>query len=116
MFTGRRPTDENLKEGLDLHKFVEMAFPEHIMDIVDPCLLFEGNDTSRVKYTECLVSVVRIGLMCSKQSSRERMQMADVVREMQQIRDRFTANQGEIRNKDNLKDGGTSRVMSKNIK
>lgn len=111
MFTGRRPTDENLKEGLDLHKFVEAAYPEHVMDIVDPCLLFEGNDrASRVKSQECLVSVLRIGLSCSKQSSRERMQMADVVREMQAIRDVFTGNQGEIRNKDNLKGECSSRL------
>ncbi|KAB1216913.1 hypothetical protein CJ030_MR4G016074 [Morella rubra] len=39
MFTGRRPTDEIFKDGLDLHKFAEMALPERLFQVVDPKLL-----------------------------------------------------------------------------
>ena len=111
MFTGRRPTDEILREGLDLNRFVAMAFPERIMDIVDPCLLFQWKDQNlRLKTQECLASVLKIGLTCSKQLPRERMQMADVIREMQAVRDRFsgTGNNGEVGNKDNLEGEGPS--------
>ena len=111
MFTGKRPTDEILREGLDLHRFVEIAFPECIMDIVDPCLLFQGKDQNlELKAQECLVSVLRIGLSCSKQLPREQMQMGDVIRDMQAVKEIFTGtgNHREIRNKNNLKDEGPS--------
>ncbi|KAK9913727.1 hypothetical protein M0R45_037536 [Rubus argutus] len=39
MFTGRRPTDEMFKDGLNLHSFVKMAIPARLMKIVDPALL-----------------------------------------------------------------------------
>ncbi|KAG1360809.1 receptor kinase-like protein Xa21 [Cocos nucifera] len=39
MFTGKRPTDEIFNESLDLHRFVETAFPTQIMDIIDPQLI-----------------------------------------------------------------------------
>lgn len=39
MFTGRKPTDEMFKDGLNLHNFVKMAIPERLMQIVDPTLL-----------------------------------------------------------------------------
>ncbi|KAG1362579.1 putative LRR receptor-like serine/threonine-protein kinase [Cocos nucifera] len=41
MFTGKRPIDETFNESLDLHQFVEMAFPTQIMNIVDPQLIRE---------------------------------------------------------------------------
>ncbi|KAK9986073.1 hypothetical protein SO802_031024 [Lithocarpus litseifolius] len=40
LFIGRRPIDEMFKEGLGIHKFIAMALPEHVMDIVDPSMFF----------------------------------------------------------------------------
>nr|XP_019704484.2 receptor kinase-like protein Xa21 [Elaeis guineensis] len=99
MFTGKRPTDETLKEGLGLRKFLEMAFTERVMDIVDPRLLSKENngeanyriqDTGNTRIQECLVSVLGIGLLCSNESPRERMQMADVIKELLAARDALT--------------------------
>lgn len=39
MFSGRRPTDDMFKDGLDLHKVVKRALPEQVARIVDPILL-----------------------------------------------------------------------------
>ncbi|KAB1216914.1 hypothetical protein CJ030_MR4G016073 [Morella rubra] len=39
MFTGRRPTDEKFKDGLDLRKFAKLALPERLFQVVDPKLL-----------------------------------------------------------------------------
>ena len=39
MFTGRRPTDDMFKDGLNLHKFVKMALPKRLIEIVNPMLL-----------------------------------------------------------------------------
>ena len=44
MVTGKRPTHALFSEGLDLHKFVEMAVPDRVMDIVDPILLHNDHE------------------------------------------------------------------------
>ncbi|KAJ0086344.1 hypothetical protein Patl1_07638 [Pistacia atlantica] len=108
MFTGKRPTDEMFKDDLNIHNFVSMAFPNHVMDIVDPSLLLEEEDedkddggeettmrnvesqgNNKKKMEEFLVPVLRIGLMCSTTSPRERMRMNDVVNNLIAIRDSF---------------------------
>ncbi|XP_077216638.1 uncharacterized protein LOC143851178 [Tasmannia lanceolata] len=98
MFTGKRPTDDMFKEGLNLHKFVEMALPEQVMEVTDPVLLEEANadvndykkcSNMRSKMEECFVSVLRIGLACSADQPRERKEMGDVVDEISVIRDMY---------------------------
>ncbi|KAM7469493.1 hypothetical protein LguiA_007676 [Lonicera macranthoides] len=39
MFTGRRPTDDMFKDGLNLHNYIKMALQEQGMQIVDQTLL-----------------------------------------------------------------------------
>jgi serine/threonine protein kinase len=105
MFTGKRPTDDMFKDGLSIHKFIAMALPECVMDIVDSSMPFEegeedvddetNNDDievddhfvagSRVK--DCLVSVLQIGLLCSETSPHERLPTNDVVNKLGAIRD-----------------------------
>ncbi|KAB2630506.1 LRR receptor-like serine/threonine-protein kinase [Pyrus ussuriensis x Pyrus communis] len=41
MFTGKTPTDDMFIEGLSIYKFVAMALPDHVMDVVDPSLLLD---------------------------------------------------------------------------
>ncbi|XP_077219026.1 uncharacterized protein LOC143853176 [Tasmannia lanceolata] len=104
MFTGKRPTDDMFKDGLNLRKFTKMALPAQVMEIVDPLLLLEDEDAKdeddqptktnngfdkRLRMQECLVSVLRIGVVCSDESPRERMNMTDVASEMNVIRDIF---------------------------
>ncbi|KAJ4748297.1 Receptor kinase-like protein Xa21 [Rhynchospora pubera] len=89
MFTGRNPTEYMFKDGLTLHNFVQMAYPERVMDIVDPNLftvnVMESNAFN--KMCECLVSVINVGLTCSKQSLLERMSMEHVAIQLHKIRD-----------------------------
>ena len=101
MFTGTRPVADMFKDGISLHKSVEMAFPDRIMEIADPLLLLqqeEGRDfmqndkiglDSRNGFLECIASVARVGLSCSKESPRERMNMRVVATELHAIRDAF---------------------------
>ncbi|KAJ8647493.1 hypothetical protein MRB53_000516 [Persea americana] len=100
LFTGRRPTEEMFKNGLTLHEFSKMAFSDRVMEIADP-LLVEENDQDDAcnnvestkgkgqKVLECFASVVRIGIACSMDTPRDRMQMKDVISEMLVIRDKF---------------------------
>jgi serine/threonine protein kinase len=115
MFTGKRPTDNMFKDGLSIHKFIAMALPEHVMDIVDSTMPFEegeedaddetNNDdieegaiieevdrhfNGRNKVKDCLVSVLQIGLLCSTTSPQERLPTNDVINKLRAIRDACT--------------------------
>ncbi|XP_077217215.1 putative receptor-like protein kinase At3g47110 [Tasmannia lanceolata] len=99
MFMGKRPTDDMFKDGLSLHQFAKMALPERVMEIADPQFLLEEDDkdidiskkcsNARSRIHDCLVSVLRIGVLCSNELPRERMDMSDVVEEMHAIRDLY---------------------------
>ncbi|XP_031253117.1 LOW QUALITY PROTEIN: probable LRR receptor-like serine/threonine-protein kinase At3g47570 [Pistacia vera] len=104
MFTGKRPTDEMFKDDFSIYKFVFIAFPNHVMDVVDPSLLFEEENEDGIEESiidiesginnkklleECLVSVLRVGLLCSKTSPEERMAMNDVVNSLKAMRNSF---------------------------
>ena len=90
MFTGVSPTDVRIRDGLSLQKQVEMAFPDHVMDIVDP-KLFSETDVEHNLYApenvySCLVSVIQCGLLCSKESPKERISIKDVSKELNSAR------------------------------
>ncbi|XP_078174600.1 uncharacterized protein LOC144568198 [Carex rostrata] len=90
IFTGVSPTDERIRDGLSLQKHVEMAFPDHVMDIVDPKLFSETDGEHNLYAPEniysCLVSVIKCGLLCSKESPKERISMKDVTKELNSAR------------------------------
>nr|CAB3499051.1 unnamed protein product [Digitaria exilis] len=90
MFTGRSPTDDVFRDSLDLHRFCEDAFPDRILEIADPTL-WAHSDTNdgitRSRVQECLISVIGLGLSCSKHQPKERKPVADVAVEMHAIRD-----------------------------
>ncbi|KAL5081177.1 hypothetical protein RYX36_009598 [Vicia faba] len=91
IFTGRRPTDEAFENGQNLHNFVARSFPDNLRDILDPCLVprhgeVEVEDGNRenlaLNVKEGLVSLFRVGLTCSMESPKERMNIVDVTREL----------------------------------
>ncbi|XP_078165258.1 receptor kinase-like protein Xa21 [Carex rostrata] len=90
MFTGVSPTDERIRDDLSLQKYVEMAFPNQVMDIVDTKLFSETDGEDNLYAPEnvynCLVSVIQCGLMCSKESPKERISMKDVTKELNSAR------------------------------
>ncbi|KAJ8617734.1 hypothetical protein MRB53_013920 [Persea americana] len=96
MLTGKRPSDDMFKNNLNLHQFAKMALPERVMEIIDRQLFSHENEVIRQSEThnklrsimhETLVSLVKIGLSCSNDSPRERMEMKDVVIELHKVRD-----------------------------
>ncbi|KAK7407046.1 hypothetical protein VNO78_08686 [Psophocarpus tetragonolobus] len=95
ILTGRRPTDEIFVDGQNLHKFVENFFPDNILQIVDPSLVprqgqatieEENNQNLTPTIQKCLVLLFKIGLACSVESSKERMNMVDVTTELSKIK------------------------------
>ncbi|KAF7133061.1 hypothetical protein RHSIM_Rhsim09G0174700 [Rhododendron simsii] len=89
MLTGKRPTDEMFTIRQSLHEFCKVALPERVMEIVDPRILLEEateaeKDTQKerirqAKIRECLVALIRIGIECSEESPRKRMNVKDVI-------------------------------------
>ncbi|XP_078161931.1 uncharacterized protein LOC144557258 [Carex rostrata] len=86
MLTGVSPTNERIRDGLSLQKHVEMAFPDQVMDIVDPKLFYEADGEHNLYAEEnvysCLVSMIQCGLLCSKESPKERISIKDVIKEL----------------------------------
>ncbi|PON76726.1 Tyrosine-protein kinase [Parasponia andersonii] len=111
MFTGKRPTDEMFKDDFNLHNFVQMALPERLVQIVDSSLLPRETDKTTLRrehgrnyindggfdnlnkisthLQKCFVSVLEIGLACSRESPNERMSMGDVIKEIQHIKNAY---------------------------
>ncbi|XP_042034186.1 receptor kinase-like protein Xa21 [Salvia splendens] len=87
MFTNRRPTSDAFEGCLDLQDFVSTALTDHVMEVVDPFLHQELNVDE--KYWECIVSILRIGVRCSKQLPRDRMSMTEVVNDLKKIKKVF---------------------------
>lgn len=96
MFARRRPTNSMFNDGLTLHGYFKMAFPEKVLKIFDPSLLLEvrvgnivTNGDRSMRIDECLVAVVRAGVLCSMESPVELMGMTDVVANLQAARENF---------------------------
>jgi serine/threonine protein kinase len=99
MLTGRRPTDEMFIDGQNLHMYVEISIPNNVMQILDPHIVPRDEDAaieygsnlnhiSRIE--KCLVSLFNIGLACSMESPKARMNIADATRELNIIRKTFS--------------------------
>nr|GMD57638.1 probable LRR receptor-like serine/threonine-protein kinase At3g47570 [Ipomoea batatas] len=78
MLTGRRPTDELFKDGLNLHSYAKAALPDRGIEIAHPKIVQETDD----KFQVCLVSMITIGVACSMESPADRMSIHDIVSEL----------------------------------
>ncbi|KQJ89243.1 receptor kinase-like protein Xa21 isoform X1 [Brachypodium distachyon] len=96
IFLRKRPTDDMFKDGLDIAKFVEMNFPESMSQIVEPELLQDQPEFTKgspvvTKENDLgsLISVLRIGLCCTKLSPNERPNMQEVASKLHGIKEAY---------------------------
>jgi serine/threonine protein kinase len=89
MLTGYRPTDEKFKDGTCLHEYVNMAFPNNINEAVDPIVLQEGINATRVLH-DCVIPLVKLGLCCSTTTPSERPGMGQISTEILAIKHVFS--------------------------
>ena len=98
MMTGKRPTDDVFGEGLNLHDYVKMALPDRAMEIVEPTVMHaleeemgaanvnrrprEDEATMWRRLEEAIISLARMGLACSMESPRERMDASKILHEL----------------------------------
>ncbi|GLJ09604.1 hypothetical protein SUGI_0112600 [Cryptomeria japonica] len=78
MLTRKRPTDQMFVDGLSLRMWVSMAFPDRISEVVDDSLLLCNGGVTDSTCT-CLSQLIRVALLCSKDSPKDRPSMAEVV-------------------------------------
>ncbi|KAK8938401.1 putative receptor-like protein kinase [Platanthera zijinensis] len=95
LFTGKRPTDEMFMDGLSLREYVERSYMDNLMEIMDPSLVKDaqtrvhGTRNEILEELECVNSVIKIGLLCSLNDYRDRMEMGDVTVELNAVRKAF---------------------------
>ncbi|KAI3855885.1 hypothetical protein MKX03_011540 [Papaver bracteatum] len=111
MFTGKRPTDDMFKDGLNIHDFTKMhEFPERIEEVIDSRLLLElredHNDAEIANYNisrnerrnidrdamrQIFASIIQIGVKCSSELPSDRCCMNEVIVDVQAVKSRFHA-------------------------
>nr|XP_023900158.1 receptor kinase-like protein Xa21 [Quercus suber] len=93
MIIGKRPTNSVFEGGLNLHNYASMALPNGVMEVVDPKLLNNvdevlGNHNGSLanKINECLISMVKVGVACSKELPQERWDISKAISELHLVR------------------------------
>ena len=102
MFIGKRPTVDMFKDGLNLHDFVKTDLLDQVIDILDPNLLWEREDEMTwmnnshnqnqirsPKIQDCFFFIFGIGVSCSREFAKERMNMSDIVNELHSIKEKL---------------------------
>ncbi|KAL1339309.1 hypothetical protein AAHE18_U026500 [Arachis hypogaea] len=103
MLSGKRPTEEMFKDGENLHHYVSMAYSNNLLEIVDSTLFtnqIQRRSTEEESIIEnviiilpkeetCVFSLTRIALACSMESPNDRMNIKDVIRELNLSRSAF---------------------------
>lgn len=84
MITRKRPTDKMLDADLNLHNFARIALPQRVIEIVDPMILTEETDGN--KMIENLISLIKIGLACSTESPKDRMDINTALHELHLVK------------------------------
>ncbi|KAF7851296.1 hypothetical protein BT93_L4153 [Corymbia citriodora subsp. variegata] len=98
-FIGKRPTNDMFENGLNIHCFAKAALVDQVEKVIDPVLLMEYQESEKGRIVapdgknkswfinlECLVSVIEIGVACSSESPRERMDIGNALTKLQGIR------------------------------
>ncbi|XBI51066.1 hypothetical protein VPH35_033642 [Triticum aestivum] len=100
MLTRKRPTNEEFSDGLTLHKYVDASLSQ-TQDILHPGLTLETGD-QRVDHIPnlqehntfalkdiCALRLLRLGLLCSAESPKDRPAMHDVYGEVTEVKEAY---------------------------
>eukprot|EP00253_Pinus_taeda_P028622 PITA_28622 len=95
MLTRKRPTNDMFSGDLNLHKWVNLAFPSRVKEVIDHNLLREvdGDEFEENNVFNCIFSLTRVAFLCSKDSPNERPTMRDVASVLERLRNDLGANE-----------------------
>eukprot|EP00253_Pinus_taeda_P022428 PITA_22428 len=95
MLTRKRPNNDMFSGDLNLHKWVNLAFLSRVKEVIDHNLLREvdGDEFEENNVFNCIFSLIRVALLCSKDSPSERPTMRDVASVLERLRNDLGANE-----------------------
>lgn len=101
MITGRRPTDNTFEGTSGIHKYVEMAMNNSVMDIIDMDLATElVNEHATIgalsskRRIDSLRSLLHLGLLCSAEMPSSRISTKEVIKELHVIKNARSRGEG----------------------
>ncbi|KAF7849858.1 hypothetical protein BT93_L0208 [Corymbia citriodora subsp. variegata] len=87
VITGKKPTSEMFDADMSLRRWVGAAIPERVLDVVDSKLLNMNHEDMMLSKVEWIVlSILELGLECSKDLSEERMDMETIMVKLNKIK------------------------------
>ncbi|KQK09298.1 putative receptor-like protein kinase At3g47110 [Brachypodium distachyon] len=100
IFTRKKPTDPMFVGELSLRQWVSEAFPHELSTVTDSAILqnepkygtdmkSNPSDAPSTILNTCLVSIIELGLLCSRTAPDERMPMDDVVVRLNKIKTNY---------------------------
>jgi serine/threonine protein kinase len=94
MLTAVRPTDAQCGNAFSLHKYVDLAFPDRIAEVLDPHMPCEEDELATslrmpLHMQNYILPLFSIGLMCSMESPKDRLGMHDVCAKIVAIKEAF---------------------------
>eukprot|EP00253_Pinus_taeda_P006563 PITA_06563 len=94
MLTRKKPTSDMFDGDLNLSKWVNLALPNRMNEVIDNCLLRKVDEYEIEENDKCksLHSLLRVGLLCSKDSPQERPTMRDVLMVLESVREDLVKN------------------------
>eukprot|EP01018_Ginkgo_biloba_P016974 Gb_10274 [translate_table: standard] len=88
LLTRKRPSDDMFVGGLNLPKWVCIDFGDRITQVVDSSLLSVGTESDD-RILNCITALIRLGLVCTKESAAERPSMREIVAILERMRGAF---------------------------
>jgi len=82
VFTGKKPTDSMFVGGINIRHWVNQAFPERLINVVDENLLQDLPNPM----DNFLVPIFELGLLCSNDIPDQRLMMKEVVVTLNKIK------------------------------
>eukprot|EP01018_Ginkgo_biloba_P028087 Gb_31135 [translate_table: standard] len=85
MMTRKRPTKNIFVEGLNLPKWVNLAFPHRELEVVDSSLLstnlkdVSSDAVDQHRIFDCAIQLILVGLRCTRELPEDRPSMVEVV-------------------------------------
>nr|XP_027061974.1 receptor kinase-like protein Xa21 [Coffea arabica] len=81
VFTRKSPSDEMFGENLSLKSWVSDSMPDGLVHVVDANLLRSNHEK-----LDCISSIMKLALNCTRESPRERSNMHDVLADLKKIK------------------------------
>ncbi|XP_044467191.1 probable LRR receptor-like serine/threonine-protein kinase At3g47570 [Mangifera indica] len=87
LFTGMSPIQESFKGELNLVKWVELSFPENVVQVLDAelnnlQLQIQGQSINPETQNDCLITIFGVGLSCTKESPDSRLSIREALRSL----------------------------------